>query len=184
MPARIEERVPVRNIARLCLMGVFATTLLWSAGTSAQAAITHAYLRSITAVESTPSLHVAAPGLMGNVNSLTVDSGNLWVAEGRSPNSTFGAQSRIDEFNGEGTEVERQLNESEEAKAENLFSGVAVSHTSGKSLVYVGGQPNNQAAVGRLTIFEGEGADAPITTWSGEATAEKSFGTSITGVAA
>ena len=145
----------------------------------ARAGVIHPYLGSITSVESTSVVHVAKPGPVAGVNAFTVDDGNLWDAEGAEFRGTFAASSRVDEFNGAGTKVKAQLNESE--ADEQLRGGVAVGHSTGKPLIYVVGERAKAVTTGLVAVFDE--AENLLETWSGSDTAGQSFGEHVAGVA-
>jgi len=136
----------LRGLGLVCAM--VGTLVLWGAG--AQAAVTYEYLSQIREVPVSSGAQLTGP--FSGVNAMTVDSGDLWVAE-----QVEGTKSsRVDVFDASGGFL-AQLNET--AGLEELFHGIGVGHATGKTQVYVGATErivNNHE--GRVAVFAATGA--------------------------
>jgi hypothetical protein len=132
----------------------------------AQAAVTHDYLSQITEVPASAGAAVAGP--LSEVNAMTPDAGNLWVAEHVSGTASY----RVDRFDGSGTFVSQF---SQFPGIEEPTAGIAVGHATGQSQLYlggvnrVGGEPE-----GVLGVFDLAGS--LLSTWSGADTPSGTFG--------
>jgi hypothetical protein len=130
------------------------------AAPGASGAVTHEYLSSISEVPAGPPL----PGAFGNVRSLTVDGGELFVAD--ADDGGANRESRIDRFSAASGAFLGQFPQ-EQAFA-SLLDGIAVGHATGETQVYVGGDEagtrNSMVAVfgasGAL-LGDWRGLDAP-----------------------
>jgi hypothetical protein len=121
---------------------------------------------------------VALPGELGNLESMAVDSGHLWVAEGQ----YLRGGSRVDEFDAAtGAFIAQPIHLPAPTEAERNLptgfgsvygEGVAVGHGSGEAAVYVGGE---QHGVSVVSVFNEAGALKG--TWNGAGTPSGTFGT-------
>src|ERR1700722_2047727 len=124
---------------------------------------------------------VAFPGPLERMESMTIDSGHLWVAE----TTSSGSRSRVDEFNTTtGAFVAQPVHvEAPTVYGEGYGTGIAVGHGPGEPLLYVGGKvnvrKNGEAPVVSLLSETG----ALIKNWTGASTPDGSFGGNVTGVA-
>jgi WD40-like Beta Propeller Repeat len=112
------------------------------AAPGASAAVRHEFLPGVSAKlsEGVPSVGphgeaVPVPGALGNVNSMTVDSGELYVAESASGSRID--RSRIDRFNGSSGAFVAQFPKFPSLSL--LQQGLAVGHSTGEAQVYVPG---------------------------------------------
>jgi WD40-like Beta Propeller Repeat len=141
--------------------------MLAFAGTSARAAVTHAYLPEVskTLTEGVPAGSGApVTGPVSNVGSMTVDSGHLWIAEQDFEQS---GAFRVDQFDGTSGTFISQL--PQVAGLKDVGRSVAVSH----GTVYAGAiEP--VTGEGRVVVF-GE-AGVLQATWTGASTPAGSFG--------
>jgi hypothetical protein len=149
------RRLTLATLVVLCALAGLAGSC-----TSAQAENTHDYLSQITEVPV--SSGALLTGGLSEVNAMTVDSGDLWVAEKLEGPGT----SRVDEFNSAGAFV-KQLNETGGVKG--LDHGVAVGRETGD--VYVGAEKEGENIV---AVFSSAGA--LLGTWNGADTKSSSFG--------
>ncbi|HEY5194002.1 MAG TPA: hypothetical protein VIJ39_09065 [Solirubrobacteraceae bacterium] len=140
--------------------------LLLVLSTGAQAAVTHAYLSQITEVPDEPG--VTDPGALGKMESMTVDSGHLWVAE------VLNGASRVDEFNDSTGAFISQfiLPASLSFKSEG---GIAIGHATGEAEVYV----TATTSTGEAAIAVFDEAGTLQATWTGADTPEGSFGAEL-----
>lgn len=131
----------------------------------ASAAVAHKYLSQITEVPA--SSGAGAPGPLGGVNAMAVDSGNLYVAEP----ATQSTLERLDEFNASSGAFVRQFALPPSLRAFYYF-GLAAGHSTGEEQVYAGAEDGE--AKDFVTVFDGEGhlLGAP---WSGVDTPAGSF---------
>jgi hypothetical protein len=114
---------------------------------------------------------VALPGPVRRMESVTVDSGHVWVAEDEGVTHP----SRIDEFDAaSGAFVAQPVHVVAPASGYGYGygEGIAVGHGTGEAAVYAGGQVNSVSVV---SVFNEAGALRG--TWNGEATPSGSFGT-------
>ncbi|HEY5195189.1 MAG TPA: hypothetical protein VIJ39_15145 [Solirubrobacteraceae bacterium] len=149
-----------RRLMLLTLVAVSAMVgCLVFVGLAAQAAVTHDYLSQITEVPTGPG--VGIPGPVTELDSMTVDSGDLWVAEHVSGTSNY----RIDEFNDSTGAFIAQLPQVPDI--EEFSRGVAVGHTTGEPVVYVGGvervagEPEGVVAVFNKSGFQAAWTGTP-----------------------
>lgn len=164
-------RVPPLAVAVL----VAAMAVVCAAGI-ARAEIVHKPLFELAEVPATGphGEPVAIPGPpVSRRESLTVDSGHVWLAEG----SIFG-QSRVDEFDAKtGAFIAQPMHlEASPELHPTCFGyacgeGIAVGHGPGGAAVYVGGERNGVSAV---SVFNEAGELKA--TWNGAATPAGSFG--------
>jgi hypothetical protein len=142
----------------LACMAVFS-------GAQAGAAITHEYISQITEVPVVAGAPL--PGSLSELDSMTVDSGHLWVAE-----HVAGIQSgRVDEFDASTGAFVSQF--PQVSNLEEMAGGIAVGHATGSARVYVGAL--DEAQEGRVGVFSETGA--LLETWTGAQTPkEKAFG--------
>jgi hypothetical protein len=119
-------RLSLAVLVSLCVTAVLA---LW--GVSAQAEVIHRYGSRIAEV---PAEGVPLPGPVTGLNSMTVDSGHLWVAE----KVEGTGNTRIDEFNASTGAFVSQLPQPSGLEEPVLNDGIAVGHATGE--VYVGGK--------------------------------------------
>ncbi|MFZ1155978.1 MAG: hypothetical protein WAN93_13860, partial [Solirubrobacteraceae bacterium] len=159
---------------RLALAGSMAlcvvlSVLVASWGATAQAAVTHRYLSQITEIPASSGASV--PGALAKMESMTFDSGHLWIAE------KFGGGSRVDEFDGS---TGAFLSQPVHVEPPIAFGegGVAVGHATGAGELYVGETVGGEPAVG---VFNEAGA--PQATWTGADTPGGSFGSFLADVA-
>jgi len=98
----------------------------------AAGAITHNYLFQFSEVPAGPG--VALPGPVTEVNSMTVDSGHLWVAEKVTVEGESTGNSRVDEFDATtGAFVAQPLH----GNPKPLYpGGVALGHAGGETQLY------------------------------------------------
>jgi hypothetical protein len=168
-------------LRRLMLTGVvLGCVSLGGLAPSANAAVTHKPLFQLAEVPAEWPLGepVAIPGPpVSHMESMTVDSGHVWVAEG-----SFRGKSRVDEFDAKtGAFIAQPAHL--EAPTEGEFDlptcygyacgdGIAVGHGPGEAAVYVAGEKHGASVVSVLNE-----AGALKATWNGAATPGGSFGT-------
>jgi hypothetical protein len=119
---------------------------------------------------------VALPEPIRNMESMTVDSGHLWVAE-----DAYAQWSRVNEFDaGTGAFLAQPVAYEADYEKEGKFltgygegygQGIVVGHDGGGASVYVGGESNGMSVVSSFNE-----AGAPQGTWSGAATPGGTFG--------
>jgi hypothetical protein len=167
-------------LRRLLLTGVaFGCVSLGGLAPSAYAAVMHKPLFQLAEVPAEGPLGepVAVPGPpVRDMESLTVDSGHVWVAEG-----SFRGKSRVDEFDAKtGAFVAQPAHLEAPTEAEfNLPTcygyacgdGIAIGHGPGEAAVYVAGEKQGVSVVSVLNE-----AGALKATWNGAATPGGSFG--------
>ncbi|HXB63330.1 MAG TPA: hypothetical protein VNV42_00495 [Solirubrobacteraceae bacterium] len=150
-----------------------AAAILLSAASVAGAAYTHEPLFQLGEEIPATGPHgeaVAQPGPLGKMESMAVDSGHLWVAEGE-----FLRPSRIDEFDAETGAFVAQpvaLNGPDTGYGYGYGEGIAIGHGTGEGLVYVAGQTNDATSISVLNE-----AGALKATWLGHTTPAGSFPT-------
>ncbi len=161
----LKSRTCLANL--LCVKGsgapVFALALLLSLAifgfstAPARAEVVHKYLSQITEI---PAIGphgeaVAESGPLGEVNSMTFDSGDLWVGE----------SGRVDEFNASGGFV---------SQLPVPFAGgsVAVGHANGETQLYAGGGTDSPAR--EVFVFDPT-TKVQIGTWTGAGTPAHEF---------
>jgi hypothetical protein len=155
------------SITKLALV-VAATLALFVLSTApARAEVLHDYLSQITEIPATGphGEAVAEPGKLAGVNSMTFDSGDLWVGE----------HSRVDEFNASGGFVSQLL---------VPFAGsIAVGHASGETQLYVsggyesgtiGGYNTENGATDEVAVFDPT-TKIQIGSWTGAGTPAGTF---------
>lgn len=159
------RRLTVVGLVSLCaLCGGFAL-----AGASARAAVIHDYLSQITEVPASPG--VTVPGPLQAMESMTFDSGHVWIAE------LFEKAYRVDEFDAAtGAFVSQPVH----AESPTVFgtAGIAVGHATGEAEIYVGESVGGEPAV---AVFNEAGT--PQGTWKGADTPGGSFGSEVDDVA-
>ena len=124
MGLMVVRRLTVGFVAGLCALVGLLT--LW--GVPAQATITHEYLSRFSEVPAEGPSHeaVALPGPVTGLESMTVDSGHVWVAEGREGSGGY----RVDEFSAAtGGFLAQPLHA---AGGSPEYLGVAVGHLAGE----------------------------------------------------
>ena len=141
--------------------------------TAAQAAITHQYLCQITgagsASNSPTECDKSAPGAPGGSlpepHSMTVDSGELFLAAGHA------AEYGLDKFNASSGAFLSQF--SQVPSLSFLYQGVAVGHATGEAEVYVGGDAAGTHE-GAVAVFNAAGNFQAV--WKGTDTPSGAFG--------
>ncbi|HEY5194101.1 MAG TPA: hypothetical protein VIJ39_09570 [Solirubrobacteraceae bacterium] len=130
----------------------------------APAAVTHEYLSQITEVPAVGphGEAVPLPGPLDEVDSLTADSGEIWLAE--QAKGLF----RVDQFDASSGAFVAQLPQVPGVK--DMRQGVAVGHATGEAVTYVAGLEEESGVV---LAF---GASSLLGRWSGADTASKAFG--------
>lgn len=136
----------------------------------ASAAAIHSYLSQITEVPAGPG--VSAPGPFGNIESVTIDSGHLWVAERNVFPSRFNASSRADEFDAPTGAFISQFVPPAPLNFRPEGGGIAVGHSTGEARIYAGAA--NASFESTVAVFDEAGALQ--TTWTGASTPAGSFG--------
>src|SRR4029077_7731477 len=166
--------------AWLCLLsGVAAGCLGLAAGgvSQAQGAVIHPFLSQITEVpaKGPPPAEepVALPGKLSGGAALSLDSGQLFVAE---KIEGEGGVSRLDRFDASSSAFVSQIAHTEGKEGELVIqgAGLAVGHLTGKAVVYAGAVENVGGNPGAVALF-GE-AGGLLASWTGKATESKSFG--------
>ena len=149
-------------VALCALCGVLALGVV-----GAGAAVTHDYLSQITEVPAGPG--VSAPGPLGAMESMSVDSGHLWIAE---------VGSRADEFDASTGAFVSQLVPTK-ATPFSSEGGIAVGHATGQAEIYAGAENESGGSV--VAVFSEAGALQA--TWTGADVPGGSFGGAIRDVA-
>src|ERR1700722_6044540 len=141
-------------------------------GVQAQAEVIHNYLSQITEVPSVGphGESVALPGPLQQMESVTIDSGHIWIAE------LFGSSSRIDEFDAATGAFLSQPIHAEGPTSYNE-GGIAIGHATGEQTVYVGEYVDTVPAVGTF-----DEAGTQLGTWTGADTPSGTFGSRISDV--
>jgi hypothetical protein len=174
---RLPALVLARGVAAALAM---AGTVALASASLADAAYIHNPLFQLVSeipVEGPHGEHVAFPGRLRNMESMTVDSGHVWVAE-----DNFPGPSRVDVFNATNGAFMAQpvytpgpSNKEEEKKPTGYGygygEGIAVGHGPGEAAVYVGGQLHGVSVV---SVYNEAGVLKG--TWNGQATPSGSFG--------
>jgi DNA-binding beta-propeller fold protein YncE len=143
---------------------IAGTACLWSV--SAQAEVTHNPLAPITALPTGP---------LGLVRSMTVDSGNLWIAE-----RTAGVSgSQVDEFSEAGGFISRLP---QVPGVESMENGIAVGRGAFGSQVYVAAQTRAEQTAGVVAVFNVTNGEF-LRTWLGSDVPGGSFGGAVRAVA-
>jgi hypothetical protein len=152
---------------------LLACAMLALPAASAQAVITHEYLRQITEIpaEGPHKEAVPFPGPLGEEGAMTIDSGDLYITEHFFLAGE--AHYRVDELDAHSDALVSQFGQV--PSLEDLGDGVAVGHAIPGGQVYVGavervaGEPE-----GVVAVFDGSGN--PLATWKGTDTEHGSFG--------
>jgi hypothetical protein len=146
---------PVFALALLLSLAIFALSTA-----PARADVVHQYLAQITEIPAKGPHGEAVPesGKLTEVNSMTFDSGDLWVVEGL---DRLG-NGRLDEFNASGDFVSQIIPPGENP------SGLAVGDATGETQVYVG-------AFDSVIVFDPT-TKVQIGEWSGAGTPAGTFG--------
>jgi hypothetical protein len=132
--------------------------------TSAQATITHSYLSRITEVPASSGAPLT--GGFRELSAMTVDAGELYVADGQGP------ESRLDTFNDvSGTFISQFPHVS---SLSYLYQGVAVGHATGEGEVYIGGDESENGPEGSVAVFGAAGKLQNV--WKGADTPAGAFG--------
>jgi hypothetical protein len=148
------------------LVGVVA---FW--GVSARAAVTHEYLSQITEVPAGSGAPFTGPFLAHGIGGLTVDGGELFLADG----GNSGSEYRTDTFDASSGVFISQFPQAPSSLA-FLNQGVAVGHATGETQVYVAGDEHNAGTSGgAVAVFDAAGnlQGAP---WRGADTPSAAFG--------
>jgi hypothetical protein len=156
----------------IALLAVAAAIAL-SVGT-ARAEVTHLPLFALGEIPAVGphGEAIAQPGPLQKMESMTVDSGHLWVAE------LNGGGSRVDEFDATtGAFLGQPVHVESPIYGEDYGTGIAVGHAPGAPAVYVGGQSGGPI----VSVFDEAGA--LVKNWTGASTPGGSFGGSVRGVA-
>lgn len=144
---------------------------------AATAAITHEPLFQLGEIpaEGPHGEPIAFPGPLGKMESMTIDAGRLWVAEG----SPF-KPSRVDEFDAKtgaflGQPISLPTTPKAEEKLSTCFGegcggGIAIGHSSGEAEVYVAGEGHGVSGV---SVFDEAGSLK--STWTGAGAPGGSF---------
>lgn len=133
----------------------------------ASAAVTHNYLFQFSEVPASPG--VSVPGPLTVMNSITVDSGHVWIDEHVDGTSSY----RVDEFEAATGAFLRQLVASEGYDPEYL--GVAVGRLAGEPQpqVYLA-QYEGRTGTPEIGVYDESGTRK--SSWTGAETPAKSFG--------
>lgn len=165
LPGRIAQGAVV-------LLVVAVAVALWAG--PAQAEDTHLPLSQIGEIPAVGphGEQIAQPGPLQKMESMTVDSGHLWVAE------MNGGGSRVDEFDATtGAFLGQPVHVESPIYGEDAGTGIAVGHGPGAPAVYVGGQSGGPV----VSVFDEAGT--LVKNWTGTSTPGGSFGGSVRGVA-
>ncbi len=164
-------------IRAVLVLAALAVAFVLSVG-GAGAAVTHEPLFQLGEIPAVGphGEQVAFPGPLKNMESMTVDSGHLWVAEG----SIF-EPSRVDEFDAKtgafiGQPIDLPATPTAERQLPTCYGaycghGIALTHSFGEAEVYVGGESHGKSVV---SVFDEAGALKA--TWSGAGAPGGSFG--------
>jgi hypothetical protein len=161
-----------RRLARVAVVWVCVVAGLLVSGGVAGAAVVHHFLPEASAklsegvpVEGPHGEAVPLPGALQGVNAVSLDGGDLFVAE------RFGAGSggyRLDEFDASSGAFVSQF--AQVPSLSYLYQGVAVGHSTGAGEVYVGGDELVEGAPrGRVAVFDAAGVLQGV--WTGADTA-------------
>jgi hypothetical protein len=158
-------RVLVRGImAGLCALAACMAFL----ATGASAAITHELLAGPSEelskgvpAEGPHGEKIATPGPFVELTAMTVDSGELYVAEGESP-------ARVDQFDDSSGAFLSQLDQPFPLP---FVQGVAVGHSTGEAQIYVAGDGFSEGLQGVVDVFNHTGTRLGV--WSGQDTPSK-----------
>ncbi len=166
MGARGSRLAAVSAVCALAgaLCAVACCMLLWT--TSAGAAVKHEYLSQITEIPA----GAPAAGPLHQPRSMTLDSGHLWLTQ------EVSGSGRVDEFDASTGAFIKQLPPGA-AGLEGIKgieeSGVAVGHSTGEEVVYVGGEESTSHE-GAVAVFGESGS--LLGTLTGAETPSKTFG--------
>src|ERR1700722_9145504 len=164
------RRLTWTGLTSLCVL--CASLSLMFTCVSAQAAVIHNYLSQITEVPA--SSGAPAPGPLTVMESMTFDSGHLWIAE-----TTNDKKSRVDEFDASSGAFISQIAHSEGAVTYGgKDEGIAVGHQVGETEIYVA-----ESNVGTPSVAVFDEAGARRATWTGLDTPEESFGAEVKDIA-
>jgi hypothetical protein len=162
------RRLALVILAWLCVAGA-----LLFGGAPAGAAVTHEFLAGLSAKlnEGVPAVGphgepVAVPGPLVGGRSMTVDSGELYVAEYDFVN-TMSATDKFDASSGAFLAQFPQVSSSA-----YLHQGITVGHSTGEAQVYVGGDEEGQK--GAVAVLTPSGGVQAV--WHGSDTPSGSFG--------
>jgi hypothetical protein len=158
------RRLALTTLVWLC--AVAGLPALW--GAVAQATVTHEYLFQFSEVPTEGPLHepVALPGPVTSLESMTVDSGHVWMAEHMEGGNNF----RVDQFSAAtGGFLAQPLH-----SGSHEYLGVAVGHLVGEPEpeVYTGEYIHE--GLGVVGVYSASGANQA--TWTGAETPAKSLG--------
>jgi len=149
----------------ILMISVLVGTILGCA-VIASAAVLHRYASQITEVPA--SSGAALTGVLAEPHALTVDSGDLYVAE--RPEAEGKGLNKFDASSGAFV--------SQFPQVPSLFllnRGVAVGHSTGEAEVYVAGdESGGVGSEGAVAVFSGAGGLQAV--WKGAGTPAKSFG--------
>jgi hypothetical protein len=164
--------------AQGCLLLACALLALESAGMalSAEGAVTHEFLPAVAAKLNEPvpatgphGEPVPVPGPFSGLQSMTVDSGELFVAERYETASHESGTSRIDGFDSSSGSFRGQLPQL--SSASFLHQGITVGHSTGEAQLYVAGdEPGTTNGV--VAVLDSTGSVKAL--WTG--TPEEAFG--------
>ena len=147
-----------KAVVTLCTLAATLAVLCVPAG----AEVTHKYLSSITEVpaQGPKGEAVAVPGLLDETSSMTIDDGDLYVAEDLSlaDKSRVVSPARTDVFDTATHAFVKQFDEAA-LPAEELYRGIAVGHATGSTQTYVGAleRLKNGELYGVVVPFDAEG---------------------------
>jgi hypothetical protein len=163
------RRLTLGTLVWLCaLVCLLALTHLALTRASAQAAVRHEYLSKITEVPASSGAAVTGP--FGRLNSMSVDSGELYIADRPSTNPAEGI---LDKFNASSGAFVSQL--PQVPSLSFLHQGVAVGHATGEAEVYVGGDEFVEGSPKGVAAVLGAGGNLQAV-WKGTDTPSKAFG--------
>src|ERR1035441_3287772 len=130
-----------------CLVVCVCGLLVGVDGVSA--AVRHEYLSAVSEKlsEGVPAA-AEVPGGLGELNAMTIDSGNVWLAE-KLPGSE---ETRVDEFDGASGAFILQI--PQVPGLSGVDGGIAVGHGTGEPQVYVGAV---KEGTGRVAVFSSTG---------------------------
>jgi hypothetical protein len=135
------------SVTLACLCALAGCLALAPQGASA--AVTHKYLSQITEVPAGSG--ASAPGPLGEVSAMAIDSGNLYVAE-NGQGTTI--PERLDQFNASSGAFVRQFALPSSLRAFYFF-GLAAGHATGEEQVYAGALDEESKKV--VAVFDGQG---------------------------
>jgi hypothetical protein len=159
-----------RKVGAMTVASLFVLAGALALGTPALAADTHNYLFQFNEVPAEGPLHehIRVPGPMSGGNVvLTVDSGEVYVAEGFNE-----VEERVDKFNATTGAFIAQFDQTPSIL--DLHVGIAVGHASGEGEVYVGADEYTGGYHGAVAVFSAAGHLKKV--WKGAVTPSKAFG--------